>query len=165
MTGCPWPAGQLSEIFLTEHHTGAACFVFPRSGTWGRCRVRGIWAIVDGRRTGEGLHSEESTVAARALEGIDSADGLDEATPARTHGAGGGIFRWRDEQDLDGRCLGFFVWQLLGTGWGYDDRVIGAGGAAGAVGVEAVVANRLTASMQGVAFTRNTLSLIAAWRC
>ena len=119
----------------------------------------------DGFRAGEGLHWAESAVAMRALEGVDGPDGFDEVAPERANGAGGGFFGWRDKEDLGGLFLGFFGWRLLGAGWGYDDRVSGAGGAAGAVGIEAVVADRLTASMRGVAFARNTLPLIAAGRC
>ncbi len=63
---------------------------------------------LDGFRTGESLDWAESAVAARALEGIDGPDGFDEVAPERAHGAGGGFFGWRDEQNLGGRCLGFF---------------------------------------------------------
>jgi len=88
----------------------------------------------DGFGTGDGFHSAESAVAARALEGMDGPDGLDEVAPERAQGAGGGCFGWRDEEDLDGRRGGFFAWWFFGWWRWDDDRVCGAGQTVGASG-------------------------------
>ncbi len=89
--------------------------------------------------TDDSFHPFHNALAAGALEGLGTPDAEDEIPPERAHGAGGGFWRSGDERD--------FRWGFL---WGclrrrLDEGYSGTGEAAGFVGVEAVVTNRLLA--------------------
>jgi len=87
----------------------------------------------------DGLHD---ALAAGALERVAAPNLEDEVAPEGAHIAGSAFGRRGDEEDLGGRR--FFGWRLR-LGW-LDDEVRDGGGlAAGFVGVEAVVAQRLLA--------------------
>ena len=110
--GGPWRVDRLESIDVEW-----------RIGRWGNVDKALPEAVeteeeFDGFGPGQGLHWAEGAVAVRALEGIDGPDGLDEVAPERAHGAGGSFFGWGDEENLGGRCLGFFGWRLPGAGRG-----------------------------------------------
>ena len=87
----------------------------------------------------DSFHAFHNALAAGTFEGIGSPDAEDEVPPERPHGAGGGFWRGGDERDFR---LGFLWGFLRGR---LDEGCSGTGNAAGFVGVEAVVTNRLLA--------------------
>jgi len=84
----------------------------------------------------DGFDAAHGAMAAGAFEGIGAPDTENEIAPQGAHGAGGS-FGWGGE-DFYFR----FFWRGI-FWWGWDDYGGGFGEAAGFVGVEAVIADRL----------------------